>query len=349
MYVHPGVIAFLHGFARFAHASPAHLIGSPNPFVSPRTPKGADQAPKIPPQPAQCLKTVFSRFFCAKRGPMDAGRPEECFKKSFSKASRGSREAPGSRPAASQPPACVSSAGPPRCRCPAPASAGSPAPPCCGRSWSPRPPAAARRRTLKPLPAFVGARKAPASSTAFTRRSARSLLCWNLSALSCRTPNSVAGCFSTSSGAPCTVSWGARCRPRPPARSGRSTARPCAPPSWPGPRGHLPVRGGQGRRRGQGRNCRRQCAAVQLGGQLCGDSVVQGLDGGRVVAGRRSVYRQVRYLRIRRESQGQLPGVTCVPSVTSPLSRTSGMLPVTGPSNMFTAPRLLRPFGEVSL
>ena len=30
------------------------------------------------------------------------------------------------------------------------------------------------------------------------------------------------------------------------------------------------------------------------------------------------------------------PAVTCVPSVTSPLSRTSGILPVTGPSNMFT-------------
>ena len=28
--------------------------------------------------------------------------------------------------------------------------------------------------------------------------------------------------------------------------------------------GHLSVRGGQGRRRGQGRNCRRQRAAVQL-------------------------------------------------------------------------------------
>ena len=37
------------------------------------------------------------------------------------------------------------------------------------------------------------------SSTAFTRRSVRSLLCWNLSALSWRTLNSVAGCFSTSS------------------------------------------------------------------------------------------------------------------------------------------------------
>ena len=66
-----------------------------------------------------------------------------------------------------------------------------------------------------------------------SRRSVRSLLRWNLSALSWRTLNSVAGCFSTSSGAPCTVSWGRR--PRPPAQSGRSTARPCAPPLWPGP------------------------------------------------------------------------------------------------------------------
>ena len=40
-------------------------------------------------------------------------------------------------------------------------------------------------------------------------------------------------------------------------------------------RGHLPVCGGQGCCRGQRRNRRRQCAAVQLGGQLCGDSVVQ--------------------------------------------------------------------------
>ena len=31
------------------------------------------------------------------------------------------------------------------------------------------------------------------------------------------------------------------------------------------------------------------------------------MDGGRVVAGRRSVYRQVRYLSVRRESEGQLP------------------------------------------
>ena len=28
----------VHDFARFAHASPAHLIGSPNPLVSPSTP-----------------------------------------------------------------------------------------------------------------------------------------------------------------------------------------------------------------------------------------------------------------------------------------------------------------------
>ena len=48
---------------------------------------------------------------------------------------------------------------------------------------------------------------------------------------------------------------------------------------------------------------RRQRAAVQLGGQLCGDSVVQGLDGRRVVAGRRSVYRQVRYLIEHRASE----------------------------------------------
>ena len=70
-------------------------------------------------------------------------------------------------------------------------------------------------------------------------------------------------------------------------------------------RGHLSVRGGQGRRRGQKRNCRRQRAAVQLW-QLCGDSVVQGLDGRCVVAGRCSVYRQV-HLSVGRQSEGQLP------------------------------------------
>ena len=38
-----------------------------------------------------------------------------------------------------------------------------------------------------------------------------------------------------------------------------------------------------------------------------GDSVVQGLDGRRVVAGGCRVHRQVRYLSVRRESQGKLP------------------------------------------
>ena len=47
--------------------------------------------------------------------------------------------------------------------------------------------------------------------------------------------------------------------------------------------------------------------ASALLSSLEGDSVVQGLDGSRVVAGRRSVYRQVRYLSVRGESQGQLP------------------------------------------
>ena len=36
------------------------------------------------------------------------------------------------------------------------------------------------------------------------------------------------------------------------------------------------------------------------------------------------------------KARASCPAVTCVPSVTSPLSRTSGILPVTGPSNMFT-------------
>ena len=55
---------------------------------------------------------------------------------------------------------------------------------------------------LKLRAALVGALKAPASSMALMRRSVRSLLCWNLSALSCSSRNSVAGCRSTSSGAP---------------------------------------------------------------------------------------------------------------------------------------------------
>ena len=151
MYVHPGVIAFLHGFARFAHASPRSFdwFAQPVGFLSaPNQKKGLEQAPGIPTGPLNVSTPFSSMRQKGSEGSLDAGRPEECLKKSFSKASRGSwaSEAPGSRPAASQ-----SSAGPPRCRCPAapaaPASAGSPGPPCCGRSWSPRPPAAARRRT----------------------------------------------------------------------------------------------------------------------------------------------------------------------------------------------------------
>ena len=113
--------------------------------------------------------------------------------------SRGSwaSEAPGSRPAASQPPAYpVSSAGPPRCRCPgapaAPASAGSPL---CGNH--------ALQHVEGRLVCLVGKAR---GQRALQRGDAASV------------------------------------------------------------RGHLPVRGGQGRRRGQGRNCRRQRAAVQLGG-----------------------------------------------------------------------------------
>ena len=63
-------------------------------------------------------------------------------------------------------------------------------------------------------------------------------------------------------------------------------------------RDHLSVRGGQGRCRGQGRDGRRQRAAVQL----CGDPVVQDW-----------------------MAAALLPdAVTCVPSVTSPLSNVAG-------------------------
>ena len=134
-------------------------------------------------------------------------RPEECLKKQFlkkkKKASQGSWALEARKSSS-----CLTAAGLPR-RVSRPAI--------CGAG------SASFSRVSRP-----SVLKAPASSTAFTRRSVRSLLRWNL-ALSCRTLNSVAGCFSTSSGAPCTVS-SARCRPRPPAQSGRSTARPCAPP-----------------------------------------------------------------------------------------------------------------------
>ena len=130
------------------------MIGSPNPFPTPNPRKAA------PPPPsggsATCLVTYSKgterREVCAvlRQGGLEQGPgiPPRTMSK---KASRGSwaSEAPGSRPAASQPPACVSSAGPPRCRCPAapaaPASAGSPGPPCCGRTRAP----SERRRTRR--------------------------------------------------------------------------------------------------------------------------------------------------------------------------------------------------------
>ena len=74
-------------------------------------------------------------------------------------------------------------------------------------------------------------------------------------------------------------------------------------------RSHLPVRGRQGCCCGQRRDGRRQYAAVR--GQLCGDPVVQGLDGGLdggcVVAGRCRVHGQVCHLSVGRQSEGQLP------------------------------------------
>ena len=58
--------------------------------------------------------------------------------------------------------------------------------------------------------------------------------------------------------------------------------------------------------RGQRCDCRRQ-SAVQLRSQLCSDPVVQGLDGGCVVAGGCRVHGQVCHLRVGRQSEGQLP------------------------------------------
>ena len=124
IYVGPVRIAF----ARFCTVCPCQprsfdWFAQPVGFQT----KGLEQAPGIPAQPAQCLKTFFSSvfarsgsgnsnlsvikvFFCAKRGLLQASsetrRPS---KNSFSKeASRGSwaSEAPQSRPAALQPPAC---------------------------------------------------------------------------------------------------------------------------------------------------------------------------------------------------------------------------------------------------
>ena len=66
----------------------------------------------------------------------------------------------------------------------------------------------------------------------------------------------------------------------------------------------------------------RRCSPLPV--RTCSDPVVQGLDGSSVLPRRAS------------ERRPAALAVTCVPSVTSPLSRTSGMLPVTGPSNIFT-------------
>ena len=144
MYVHPVRIDPGLAFARFCTVCPCQprsfgWFAQPVVSRGPQTQKGAEQAPGIPPR----LKTFFLPVFSldqdqaiASSFPGNEAPQKTVFEK---KASRGSwaSEAPGSRPAASQPPACpVSSAGPPRCRCPAapaaPASAGSPGPPCCG-------------------------------------------------------------------------------------------------------------------------------------------------------------------------------------------------------------------------
>ena len=225
MYVRPVRIAFLHGFARFAHASSFDWF---NPLVSraPQTQKGLSRLREFP-QPAQCLKTFFSsvfarsgnsnfsaiKVFLRQKGLLQASsetrRPEECLNNHFQRLVEG----PGPRRRQEV------------VQLPHSHRAG-------------RVAAALRRRQRQlqqglaplraadghgvhgPQPLHVAVLRVEAPRrvrrrsegarvvTAFTRRSVRSLLCWNLSALSCRTLNSVAGCFSTSSGAPCTVSWG---------------------------------------------------------------------------------------------------------------------------------------------
>ena len=129
----------MHGFCTVCPCQPS-FDWFAQPVGFPSTQKGAEQAPGISPQPAHARSGKLEcdqSFFCAKRGLLQASsetrRPAS---KNHFQTSRGSwaSEAPGSRPAASQPPACpVSSAGPPRCRCPAapaaPASAGSRGPP----------------------------------------------------------------------------------------------------------------------------------------------------------------------------------------------------------------------------
>ena len=74
-------------------------------------------------------------------------------------------------------------------------------------------------------------------------------------------------------------------------------ARPPVRPWWPGP---PPLLGAQLPAPA------RCCPALRLGG----DSVVQGLDGSRVVAGGCRVHRQVSYLSVGRQSEGQLCAVS---------------------------------------
>ena len=164
----------LHGFARFAHASPRSFDWFAQPVGFPSTPnptqKGAERLRKFPPSPRNVLKPIRQfqlecdqSFFCAKRGllqaSLDAGRPEKCLQRRLV-------EGPGLGDARKSS-SCLTAAGLPRlvsrpAALPLPRRRQrqqAPGPPCSGRSWSPRPPAAARRRTGLKLLAFVGARK----------------------------------------------------------------------------------------------------------------------------------------------------------------------------------------------
>ena len=63
MYVRPVRIAFLHGFARFAHASSFDWFAPTRWFPEhPKPKKGLSRLREFP-QPAQCLKTFFSSVF----------------------------------------------------------------------------------------------------------------------------------------------------------------------------------------------------------------------------------------------------------------------------------------------
>ena len=105
-----------------------------------------------------------------------------------------------------------------RHRCAAPAGPGLAGSTACSRCTSPC-------CGLKLRVALVGARKAPASSTAFTRRSVRSLLCRNLSVLSCSSRNLVPAASPHPRGPRTPSPAAGRCRPPQHARSCRATAR----------------------------------------------------------------------------------------------------------------------------